>query len=55
MTNSSYVDLYYYDNSSLTLDFKEVYSWELYNLGNDASDYLFAINRKDDYYYAKLS
>ncbi|RKW20498.1 VCBS repeat-containing protein [Candidatus Gracilibacteria bacterium] len=55
LTNSSYVDLYYYDNSSLTLDFKEVYSWELYNLGNDTSDYLFAINRKDDYYYAKLS
>lgn len=49
--DNTYVELEYYDNSTLDLDFETVSSWELYDLWFEAEDYLFSMNRENDYYY----
>ena len=55
LKKDSYIDLYYYDKSELRLDFNDTYSWELYDLWELNTEYLFSLNKKNDYYYAKLN
>ena len=52
--DSSYVELQYYDNSELSIDFNEVSKWELYDLGLKTNDYSIRVKRDNDYYYAKI-
>jgi hypothetical protein len=55
-TNSlSYIDLKYYDDSELWINFSETSSWELYDLWYEALDYYVRLNRNNDYYYAKIN
>lgn len=53
--DDSYIELYYYDNSELRLDFRDTYSWELYDLWYVSTEYLFSISRKNDYYYSRVN
>lgn len=52
---NSFLDIFYYDNSEIRLDFNKINSWELYDLWEKESEYLFSVNRKNDYYYAKIN
>lgn len=51
----SYVDIIYYDNSELHIDFNKNNSWSLYNLWSKSNDYLFSLSMKNDYYYSKIN
>lgn len=49
--DDTYIELKYYDNSELSLDFEYISDWELYDLWYTSKEYLYSIDRKNDYYY----
>ncbi len=51
----NYLEIKYYDESKLELDFSEISSWELQDLWYKTSDYYIRTNRDNDYYYAKVN
>ncbi len=53
--NSSYIDIKYYDNSEVSLNFKETKYYELYDLWfKSTDDYLVRTKIENDFYYAKI-
>ncbi|PID87581.1 hypothetical protein CSB07_00690 [Candidatus Gracilibacteria bacterium] len=54
LKSNSYLELKYYDKTDLNIDFNKTYSYELYDLSNISSEYLFSLSRKNDYFYAKV-
>lgn len=55
LKNNSYLEIEFYDKSLLNLDFNTTSSWQLYDLWDIWEDYLFSVNRENNYYYAKLN
>ncbi|MDD2907859.1 MAG: VCBS repeat-containing protein [Candidatus Gracilibacteria bacterium] len=52
--DDTYIDLKYYDDSEVSLEFKYISDWELYNLGYESDKYLITNSRKNDFYYSKV-
>jgi hypothetical protein len=48
------LDITYYDNTKLSLDWKDVVSYEIYNLGSISYSYLIQLEKPNDYYYADI-
>lgn len=55
LKENSYVDIAFYENSELRLDFNKVKSWELYDLWEYSEEYLFSVNKENEYFYAKMN
>lgn len=55
LLNQSYIELMYYDDSELNIDFDITSSWELYDLWNESSDYYLTVDKENDYYYSKIN
>lgn len=53
--DTTYIELKYYDDSELSLNFKYISDWELYNLWYESQRYLISTKRNNDYYYSKIS
>ncbi|MDP2089997.1 MAG: FG-GAP-like repeat-containing protein [Candidatus Gracilibacteria bacterium] len=55
INEQTYIDIKYYDNSELGIDFSKTNSWELYDLGYKSKDYYIRTNKDNDLYYAKIN
>ena len=55
ISDGAYIELEYYDNSMLWLDFEDTKSWELYDLWAQTEDYYLRIDKLNDYYYLKIN
>ena len=53
--NIKYIELWYYNDTELSIDFSETKSWEMYDLWYASSDYFVRLSWDNDYYYAKIS
>ncbi len=53
-TESSHIDIKYYDNSEIQLDLREIESYELYELPSSTSSYSIRTNIPNDFYYARI-
>lgn len=53
--DDTYIELNYYDNSELSLDFKYISDWQLYDLWYASDRYLISTSRNNDFYYSKIS
>jgi len=53
--DDTYIELEYYDESKLSLDFEYISDWELYDLWYKSERYLVSTSRDNDYYYSKIS
>ena len=54
LDHSSHLDISYYDGSKNSLDFRDIKDYKLYDLWNVGEDYLVRIDRKNNFYYAKI-
>jgi len=55
INETTYIELKYYDNSKLSLNFKNIWDWELYNLWYESQRYLISTTRNNDFYYSKIT
>jgi len=53
--DTTYIELKYYDESELSLNFKNISDWELYNLWYESQRYLISTPRNNDFYYSKIT
>ncbi len=51
---STNLDITYYDDTKLSLDWRDVVSYEIYNLGAISDSYLIQLEKPNDYYYADI-
>lgn len=55
LKDTTYIELKYYDDSELSLNFKYISDWELYNLWYESQRYLISTTRNNDFYYSKIT
>lgn len=53
--DNSYIELEYYDESELSLDFEYDRYWELYDLWESKNIYNVSISKNNDFYYSKMN
>ena len=53
--DKKYIELKYYDNSQLNIDFKKIKSWLLYDLWYKSKNYYVRLSKNNDYFYAKIN
>jgi heat shock protein HspQ len=53
-TEKSHIEISYYDESEALLDFRDIDSYEIYNLWYKSINYNIRLNRDNDFYYAKI-
>lgn len=54
LTESSHIDIEYYDGSEVELHMSEVSHYRLYELGNNDTQHLIRLRVANDFYYAKI-
>ncbi len=54
IVKNSYIEIAYYDDSSVNIDFREIYSYEFYSLWEIWRYYLFSLKRDKNLYYGKI-
>lgn len=54
LTESSHIDIEYYDGSEVELHMSEVSHYRLYELGNNDTEHLIRLRVENDFYYAKI-
>ncbi len=54
LSEKPYVDIMYYDDTEVWLDFNEINDYKIYDLWSSNQDYLINVSRENDYYYSKI-
>ena len=54
LTTNSHIDISYYEDSEIWIDFRDVNSYEFYDLGYKSNDYLIRLEVENDYLYSRI-
>nr|MDD3720153.1 VCBS repeat-containing protein [Candidatus Gracilibacteria bacterium] len=55
LSEASHIDINYYDGTVTNLDFRDIKSYRIYDLGFKSNSYLISTKQKNDFYYSRIN